>query len=306
MIYIQVIVCDADDAESKCALGCQQPSPENDRESFELNDDEKIDENEVFEQAEEINLKVEIDLDNGSTDNQTNEQAAQQIKNELLPIYVKLNPFDDGETKVEVTVEKVEVCELVEKNSSLGDSKITEEETCSVDDTTSTRKKRSLSKIGIKMMKNIAKVDISYKSTSGTPTSVSSKILEKLGAKVSNQTKTSKNTSSLPPIFRTGVKIAESMSFKLENWMETMPDHMKEIPATLLAIPGTHNSHSHYMPVHNNYMSQDSPIYGQYGNYLVNQYPDIKHLIRAWGRCIKTEHGIDKQLRMGLRYFDFR
>ena len=298
-------MCDAEDTQSKCALGCQKPTPGNDLELNVLNENEKIDKDELFEQAEEINFELEILLDAGSTDNQTDEQAAIQLQNELFKIYDEVNPFEDGETTVDVKIDEIEVCELVEENLNSIDSNINEEQACNVDDTTSTRKKRGTSKRGRRRRRKNAKVEASFKSPSSSPISVSSKVLRNLEGKVSAITKSSKNKNSVAKIAKLGAKIAESMSFKLENWMETMPDHMKEIPATLLAIPGTHNSHTHSMQTSMD-MSQDAPLYGEYGNKLVKRYKNTKFVIEAWGRCIKKEHGIYKQLEMGLRYFDFR
>merc|ERR1711971_320394 len=98
----------ANDIESECALGCQEPTPGNDPASTEVNDEEAPDDDEEFEQAEEVNFEVEFLLDDGSTDNQTDEEAAAEIQAELLAIYDEMNPFEDGETTVEVTIEEIE------------------------------------------------------------------------------------------------------------------------------------------------------------------------------------------------------
>merc|ERR1711963_317342 len=97
-----VHVCDASNSESVCALGCQKILPGNDPESTEVSDDEAPDDDEEFEFIEDINFEVEFFLDDGSTDNKTDEEVAEEIKQELTAQYEKINPFEDGETIIDV------------------------------------------------------------------------------------------------------------------------------------------------------------------------------------------------------------
>ena len=182
------------------------------------------------------------------------------------------------------------------------DGEIYDEEACEVNETISTRKKRS----GFRKFSKFAIIETAYKSKSGSATAWSNNDTKKLGAAVSAETKSSKaKKDSQPSFFDKAVKIKESLSFKLENWMKTMPDHMKTIPATLIAIPGTHNSHTHIMRTDMT-SSQDSFTFGQLGSPLVDAFGGVKFVIEAWGRCVKLGHSVYEQLLLGLRYFDFR
>ena len=110
-----------------------------------INENEEIDEDEDFELAEEVNFEVEFLLDDGATDNQTDEEAAAEIREELFPIYHGFNPFEDGETIIEVTIEEIEICEAIDEDPSLSEEDVSDEDACeAADETTSTRKKRGL------------------------------------------------------------------------------------------------------------------------------------------------------------------
>ena len=307
-----------------------------------MSDDEAPDDDEEFEQAEQIGFDSEFELDDGSTDNQTNEEAAAEIQTELFEIYDKLNPFEGGETTVEVIIVDEEVCETPEDDPSLNEADITDDEACEADETESTRKRRFLfKKKGKKKKKKKAKVKTWFKSKWNSTTSWSKKKMSNLKNKVSEKTKSSKALKALGSFGnkvwdstkKTAVTVGQSLSnsylvtknkikkgltflgiikkpeinynFKLENWMGTMPSHMKELPVTLLAIPGTHDSHTHVMQKTMT-SSQDSPAYGKVGSRVTDAFGGIKHVVAAWGRCLKPQHNVYEQLRLGLRYFDFR
>merc|ERR1712156_1240646 len=103
---------------------------------------------EEFEIVEDVKFEIEFFLDDGSTDNITDAQAAEQIENELLPIYDAMNPFEDRETIVEVTIVEVEVevCEALDENKNDEDLPDDSEEACEADETGSGRKRRDLGK----------------------------------------------------------------------------------------------------------------------------------------------------------------
>ena len=90
-------------------------------------------------------------------------------------------------------------------------------------------------------------------------------------------------------------------TFQLHNWMFYLDEHMKEIPLTMLAIPGTHDSATHVMDT--KHMSYDSPIFTD-KSILKHAAGNFNGLIAAWGKCVK--HNIKEQLQIGIRYFDFR
>ena len=246
-------------------------------------------------------------LDDGSTDNQTDEEAAAEIQDELFAIYDNMNPFEDGETIVEVTIVEVEVCEAIDEDLSLSEEDVPDEDACEADETTSTRKKRSrplYKRLGMKKRKKKANVRTMYKSRQKTEASWSKHRAEHLKAKVSLRTRSRK--AKKPKFsYLASLKRSESTSFKLERWMATMPNHMKELPVTLLAIPGTHGSHTYTMRKDMN-SSQESQVYGNVGSRVIDVFGGVKSVVEAWGRGLKPGHKTYDQLRLGLRYFDFR
>ena len=100
-----------------------------------MSEDEAPDDDEEFEQAEQIEFGTEFPLDEGSTDNQTDEEAAAVIQTELFEIYDKLNPFEDAVTTVNVTIVDEEVCVAPDEDPSLNEADITDDEACEADET---------------------------------------------------------------------------------------------------------------------------------------------------------------------------
>ena len=248
-------------------------------------------------------------LDDGSTDNQTDEEAAAEIQDELFAIYDEMNPFEDGETIVEVTIVEVEVCEAIDDDLSLSEEDVSDEDACEADVTTSTRKKRNagqkvFKRKGQKKRKKKANVSTSYKSRHKAAASWSYNKAERLKNKVSQRTK-SKKAKKPYLSYHASLKRSENTSYKLERWMATMPNHMKELPVTLLAIPGTHDSHTYTMRKDMN-SSQESPVYENVGSRVIDVFGGVKSVVDAWGRGLKPGHKTYEQLRLGLRYFDFR
>ena len=112
-------------------------------------------------------------------------------------------------------------------------------------------------------------------------------------------------------ILNRGYPTQDNNSFKLHKWMDSLPKHMRELPLTMLSIPGTHDSASHTMRI-DMPISPDNPLYSAFGglvrrwinkNTLTSKAKE-KKLISAWGKCMK--HDIRQQLEIGIRYFDFR
>ena len=89
--------------------------------------------------------------------------------------------------------------------------------------------------------------------------------------------------------------------------MESLPQHMRELPLTMLSIPGTHDSASHTMRT-DMPISPDNALYDALGGavrrYINKNTVREKQIISAWGKCVK--HDIRQQLEIGIRYFDFR
>merc|ERR1711970_963834 len=115
-----ILVCDANDNQSQCALGCQRPSRD-DPEYTELTDDEIPDEDEEFEQVEEIQTGFQYVLEEGSLDGENLIDVANNFQNEFKVLYGELNPFNEGVTTVKVNIEMEEVdvkyCEATEINT---------------------------------------------------------------------------------------------------------------------------------------------------------------------------------------------
>ena len=115
-------MCDANDINSKCAIGCQRPSLD-DPEYTELAADETPDENEEFEQVAEIETAFQYVLEAGSLDGENVTAVANDLADEFKILYDELNPFEDGITTVEVTIEMTEIevdyCEATDFNGDV-------------------------------------------------------------------------------------------------------------------------------------------------------------------------------------------
>jgi len=92
--------------------------------------------------------------------------------------------------------------------------------------------------------------------------------------------------------------------FKLQSWMGSLPEKVRELPLSMIAIPGTHDSATYMMRMDMVY-SPDSPLLEKIraSPVLVNMIP-ARPITAAWGRAVKQT--TYQQLLMGIRYFDYR
>merc|ERR1712242_359740 len=98
----------------------------------------------------------------------------------------ELNPFEDGETIIEVTIEEIEICEAIDEDPSLSEEDVADEDACeAADETTSTRKKRGLfRRKGKKKKKKKSKVKTWFKSGTKAVAGWGKKQGQKLGDKI--------------------------------------------------------------------------------------------------------------------------
>ena len=92
--------------------------------------------------------------------------------------------------------------------------------------------------------------------------------------------------------------------FSLKNWMSSLPAHMRNLPLTMLAIPGSHDSFTYEMRTDMSVSLDSDLAKNRYSQSLLNFFGAVKNLIAAWGKCIKQT--TFEQLQLGLRYFDIR
>ena len=103
-------------------------------------------------------------------------------------------------------------------------------------------------------------------------------------------------------------KAPDNISFKLHQWMRYLPKTTRNLPLTMIAIPGTHDSATHTMKTDHK-TSPDSDLYQKnlvmsgISNSLLRSL-GVNGIVSAWGKCVK--HTIEEQLLIGIRSFDFR
>ena len=369
-----MIVCDAQDSQSDCAQGCIMPSF--DENAAEITEEETPDDTEEFEQVSEIKYEMDLTLDYGSTDGKSLEDVANQLKNDFQAVFDKVNPFDDGITTLDVTIEKVVQC-VSGKELGLSLEDVSDAEDC--DPATDKRRKRkSLSHFVAqdpdawnKALENhVARMTTTYTGENDatvtmSPTAeelfaerVASAIKDlgnqvedlsdaqicahasvSLGASLSYVSKAISNTANLTKM--KGVQTTKSQSsqkFHLYNWMSKLPAKLRNIPLSMLAIPGTHQSASYWFqnktisegkypawlqngksPDFLQQTYQESRNYrtvrkfyakelhlGKYnGDWPTNERPDSEfEYFRQWNRCLRSN--TEEQLHLGVRYFDYR
>ncbi|KAL8565821.1 hypothetical protein ACOMHN_000789 [Nucella lapillus] len=86
---------------------------------------------------------------------------------------------------------------------------------------------------------------------------------------------------------------------KLENWMETLPEHLHDVPIHTLYIPGSHNSGT-------DQLRQDWEVGPDADQAIrtLSALPMAKAIIHSWSRCQNLS--TLEQLRAGVRYLDLR
>ena len=98
----------------------------------------------------------------------TEEEIAAEIQTDLFEIYDKLNPFEDGDTTVDVKIVNVEVCKAVDEIQTRVEEDFVSKQTCKVDLTDKIRKRRDVSSSiedGVIMIEQKAVVEVSFEST---------------------------------------------------------------------------------------------------------------------------------------------
>ena len=98
----------------------------------------------------------------------TEEEIAAEIQTDLFEIYDKLNPFEDGDTTVDVKIVNVEVCKAVDEIQTRVEEDFLSKQTCKVDLTHKIRKRRDVSSSiedGVIMIEQKAVVEVSFEST---------------------------------------------------------------------------------------------------------------------------------------------
>jgi len=102
-----------------------------------------------------------------------------------------------------------------------------------------------------------------------------------------------------------------SNKFQLRSWMGSLPDKVRELPLSMIAIPGTHDSATYHLDTTDVFspdfvVNQKLPPYAKVFdlNKMVSALGPLKLLVHDWGKCLKQN--TYQQLMLGIRYFDFR
>lgn len=98
-------------------------------------------------------------------------------------------------------------------------------------------------------------------------------------------------------------KWCESTEFSgnFERWMGELPDCLKSVPITHLAIPGTHDSMSCGISKTSGISPDSAAFVKILGKFLG---PLVKPIVLKW--CVTQRRAMEEQLIAGIRYFDLR
>jgi len=86
----------------------------------------------------------------------------------------------------------------------------------------------------------------------------------------------------------------------LQDWMKNLPDQVKSLPLSQLAIPGSHDSAAYYL-------DKKMPLHPYHHNLFVRtitSLPFARGFAHKW--AITQNLTVKRQLESGIRYFDFR
>ena len=318
---------------------------------------------------------MEMKLDYGSTDGKLLEDVASELTNTLKPAFEKNNPFSPGTTTLDVDIQFIDVCASVGDIGNTG----TVGEAC--DPETGSRRKRSIRTTSFEkqppyqmVQLPVANIEAGFLALDGESTLTSPKAQESLSERIGLSIKGLENqngsltdeqlcgeaseslgtgasyikhaTSSSENFLKMkGIQTQKAPSaptFHLSEWMDSLPDHIKKLPLTMIALPGTHQSgtstlqrrivseeqnvselrENRYIKYHiQDFLSQTFNEWrdylevrrfygkdlhlGQYNPNWIEGHPDNDHkYLEAWSTCQRSS--IDDQLNMGVRYFDFR
>merc|ERR1719436_1879092 len=99
--------------------------------------------------------------------------------------------------------------------------------------------------------------------------------------------------------------------FQLKNWMGSLPAKVRDLPLSMIAIPGTHDSATYQLqttmviaPDFDIIKKANKQPYKTMASAAISAIAPVPQVIKAWGKCLK-QNTYD-QLMLGIRYFDFR
>ena len=356
-------MCDANDENSDCALGCQRPQALDP-----AGEDEMPKPDEVIEPVKEVGFDLKFKLAPGTTDGKSLEVMKQNIEGDLEAVYDAMNPFEDGITKVTATIEEIckkegedpfpvaegVSCEDAANRKRRGVKDWVEDRWDEVEDlgediydgtmdflgytrdltvyasvsfyssienrvipwTVENAKKfaKQAEEIAVKLVNTVVEF----------ANDVIDKILGhlckagKMGRIVGEGLNNLRNTGN-DALEMTGVtkkKVDElDHSFELAKWMTGLPEKIKNLPLTQMAIPGSHRSSTYaMMPVGLDPYAPDSVIYqklekNRWANQLISAVghkAGFSGFVMMWSQTVHANLTMTEQLKMGLRYFDLR
>jgi len=93
--------------------------------------------------------------------------------------------------------------------------------------------------------------------------------------------------------------------------MGSLPEKVRDLPLSMIAIPGTHDSATYKLQTHmviapdfSEFKRLNKQPYTTMASAAISAFAPLKDVISAWGKCVKQN--TYEQLMLGIRYFDFR
>ena len=201
----------------------------------------------------EIDFEMEMMLDAGSTDGKSLDDVASEIADTLKPVYEKVNPFDEGTTTIEVDIQSID------ESGSVGNRKRRDSLRQTSSSTLIRRTARVKTKFNAEKQGQFYKNLYLQKSLSDRIQQAirnlgnhvehlsdeqlcnyASKSLNKGLSYISKAISSSENFMKMKGIETKKASSADKLN--LSKWMDSLPENIKQLPLTLLAIPGTHQS----------------------------------------------------------------
>ena len=201
----------------------------------------------------EIDFEMEMMLDAGLTDGKSLDDVASELADTLKPVYEKVNPFDEGTTTVEVDIQSIDESGSV-ANRKRRDSLRQVSSSSLTRRTARVKTKFKAEKQGqfyknLFLQKSLSdRIQQAIRNLGNHAEHLSDEQLcnyasESLNKGLSYISKAISSTENFMKMKGIETKKASSADkLNLSKWMDSLPENIKQLPLTLLAIPGTHQS----------------------------------------------------------------
>ena len=252
-LKLKIIVCNANDTQSNCAQGCKPTSFDENV----LTEEEIPNVDEEFESISEINYEISMKVE--ADDEKSLEDIAKEIESNFQAIFEDLNPFPYGVTNVTVSVEQAEIQKRRKRDDSLcfesDEGLLCPENEDLPPAVPPSSPPTNLPEVKEAPMALDGNATVKVEVTMSTEPQkcgpqgckmwsedMNATFSEDVDKKLQDECSKLENCGEIEISAAKTTKPDNGPKVKLYKWMESLPEKLKNLPLTMLAIPGTHQS----------------------------------------------------------------